>query len=59
MMLVRPRSRPGVLVHVASDRELPSSYADELREIVRDKMKDPNLPVTVIAVRGWWHSDEG
>jgi hypothetical protein len=47
-----------VLIHIASEKELPQSYADELRAIVREKMKDPNVPVTVIVVRGWWHSSD-
>jgi len=58
MLLVRPRSRPGVLIHIASEIELPQFYAEELRAIVRDKMRDLNLPVTVIVVRGWWHSSD-
>ena len=57
MLLARPRALPGVVIHVASDYELPQSYANELRKIVRDKMGDPELPVVVIAVRGWWRSD--
>jgi len=58
MLLARPRSWRGVLIHIASEKELPQSYADELRAIVREKMKNPKLPVTVIVVRGWWHSSD-
>jgi uncharacterized hydrophobic protein (TIGR00271 family) len=55
--IARPRAEHRVLIHVASQHELPLSYADELREIVREQMEDPNLPVTVVAVRGFWRSD--
>ena len=57
IFMARPRAEQGVVVHIASDRELPPSYASELRKIVRDKMGDPELPVVVTAVRGWWRSD--
>jgi len=57
MFLARPRAEHRVLIHIASDDELPPSYANELRKIVRDKMGDPDLPVTVVAVRGFWRSD--
>lgn len=57
MLLRRPRSGDTVLVHLASERELPPAYAAELRQIVRDEMGDPDLSVVVTAVRGWWHSD--
>ena len=55
--IARPRAERRVLIHVASQDELPLSYADELRKIVRDEMEDPHLPVTVIALRGFWRSD--
>ena len=55
--VARPRAEHRVIIHVASREELPSSYANELRKIVREKMDDPDLPVTVVAVRGWWRSD--
>jgi hypothetical protein len=57
MFIARPRAEHRVLIHIASHDELPHSYANELRKIVRDKMGDPELPVTVIAVRGFWRSD--
>ena len=57
MYLARPRAEHRVLIHLASHDELPPSYANELRKIVRDKMGDPELPVTVVAVRGFWRSD--
>jgi uncharacterized hydrophobic protein (TIGR00271 family) len=55
--IARPRAEHRVLIHVASQHELPLSYADELRKLVRDQMGDPDLPVTVVAVRGFWRSD--
>jgi hypothetical protein len=45
------------MIHIASKIELPPSYANELREIVRDAMNDPELLVSVVAVRGLWRSD--
>ena len=57
MFLARPRAEHRVMIHIASQDELPPSYANELRKIVRDKMGDPELPVTVVAVRGFWRSE--
>ena len=57
ILLGRPRALNAVMIHVASPKELPLSYADELRKIVREKMDDPELNVTVVAVRGFWRSD--
>jgi len=55
--LARPRAEHRVVIHIASHGELPPSYANELRKIVRDKMDNQELPVTVVAVRGLWRSD--
>jgi uncharacterized membrane protein len=57
MFLGRPRAMKAVMIHIASQIELPQSYADELRKIVREKMDDPELNVSVVAVRGLWRSD--
>ena len=57
MFLGRPRAQKSVLIHIASQSELPRSYANELRKIVREKMDDPELAVWVVAVRGLWRSD--
>jgi uncharacterized membrane protein len=57
MLLARPRAFGGVMIHIASHDELPPSYADELRKVVRDEMDDPELSVSVVAVRGLWRSD--
>jgi hypothetical protein len=46
-----------VVIHVASKHELPLSYADGLRKIVREEMRDPDISVSVVAVRGFWRSD--
>jgi uncharacterized membrane protein len=57
MFIARPRAEHRVMIHVASRDELPLSYSNELRKIVRDVMGDPELIVTVVAVRGLWRSD--
>ena len=57
ILLGRPRGLNSVMIQIASPKELPRSYADELRKIVREKMDDPELKVTVVAVRGFWRSD--
>ena len=57
MFIARPRAEHRVMIHVASRDELPLSYANELRKIVRDVMNDAELPVNVVAVRGLWRSD--
>ncbi len=57
MLLARPRAEHRVVIQIASQDELPPSYADELRKIVRDKMDDPEISVSVVAVRGLWRSD--
>ncbi|MEA3275641.1 MAG: DUF389 domain-containing protein [Pseudomonadota bacterium] len=57
MFMGRPRAQRRVMIHIASRDELPPSYANELRKIVRDEMDDPELTVNVVAVRGLWRSD--
>jgi uncharacterized hydrophobic protein (TIGR00271 family) len=57
MFLARPRAQESVLIHIASQIDLPPSYADELRKIVREKMDEPELAVSVVAVRSLWRSD--
>ena len=57
MFLGRPRAMKAVMIHIASQIELPQSYADELRKIVREKMDDPELAVIVVAVRSLWRND--
>jgi uncharacterized hydrophobic protein (TIGR00271 family) len=57
MFLGRPRAQEWVMIHIASQVDLPPSYANELRKIVREKMDDPELVVSVVAVRGLWRSD--
>jgi len=44
-------------VHIATDHDLPRSFADELRAIVREQMGDDELTVYVVALRGLWRSD--
>ena len=48
----------GVVIHLASDHPIPQSYADELREIVRAEMKEPELTVFVVCLSGQWLSRE-
>lgn len=55
--IARPRAERRVMIHVASRDELPLSYANELRKIVRGVMDDAELVVNVVAVRGLWRSD--
>jgi hypothetical protein len=53
----RPRAENRVLIQLASQHELPKAYADQLRQIMRDAMQDPEHQVHVITVRGMWRSD--
>ena len=57
MFIARPRAERRVMIHLASREELPPTYADELRQLVRDEMDDPELAVSVVAVHGMWRSD--
>ena len=57
IFIARPRAEDRVLIHIASIDELPLSYSDTLRKIVRDVMGKPELNVSVVAVRGLWRSD--
>ncbi len=57
MFMARPRGQHRVMIHIASHDALPRSYADDLTKIVRDQMDDPDVAVTVVAVRGLWRSD--
>jgi uncharacterized hydrophobic protein (TIGR00271 family) len=56
-LLARPRAEHRVIIHIASKEEIPPSYANELRKIVRHEMDDPEISVSVIALRGLWRSD--
>ncbi len=51
MYMARQRTEPGVIIHIASKNDLPRSYAEELKKIVRQKMNDPDIPVSVVAVK--------
>jgi len=57
MLMARPRGQNSVMIHIASQDELPPSYANELTKIVREKMDDPEISVSVVAVRGFWRRD--
>lgn len=56
-LLGRPRAEQRVVIYMASETELPEAYADGLRKVVRDQTGDPELHVTVYALRGFWRSD--
>jgi uncharacterized hydrophobic protein (TIGR00271 family) len=58
MLMARGRSDPGIVIHLASERNLPRSYGDEIIEIVRREMNDPKIPVSVTAVKSIWLQDE-
>ena len=49
----------GVIIHIASKRDLPETYADELRAIVRNEMADEEMPVFVVCLRGQWLNTDG
>lgn len=55
--LARSSVKDATFVHIASRRELPPAYAENLRKIVRDVRGDPTARVIVIAVRGLWRSE--
>jgi uncharacterized hydrophobic protein (TIGR00271 family) len=56
--LGRPSVTDAVLIHIATDHDLPRSYAKELRAIVRETMNDEDLAVIVICLSGQWRSDD-
>ncbi len=58
MYMARDRSERGVTIHLASTKNLPETYADELEQIVRQEMKDPDIPVHVVAVKSMWVDEE-
>jgi len=58
MFMARPRAEHRVVIHIASLHDLPPSYANEIREIVRNEMDDPELTVKVVAVRSLWRSGD-
>jgi uncharacterized hydrophobic protein (TIGR00271 family) len=57
ILMARSRSEPGVIIHIASRNDLPKSYATEIKQIVRQEMNDPDIPVQVVAVRSIWIED--
>ena len=58
MYMARDRSERGVIIHLASTKNLSETYADELKQIVRQEMNDPNIPVQVVAVKSIWVDEE-
>jgi uncharacterized hydrophobic protein (TIGR00271 family) len=57
ILMARSRSERGVIIHIASRNDLPKSYATEIKQIVRQEMHDPDMPVQVVAVRSIWIDD--
>ncbi len=57
ILMARSRSEPGVIIHIASRNDLPKSYASEIKQIVRQEMHDPDIPIQVVAVRSIWIED--
>ncbi|MCD4737093.1 MAG: TIGR00341 family protein [Bacteroidales bacterium] len=57
ILMARSRSEHGVIIHIASKNDLPKSYAREIKQIVRQEMNDPDIPVQVVAVRSIWIDD--
>jgi len=57
ILMARSRSESGVIIHIASKNDLPKSYASELKQIVRQEMNDPDIPIQVVAVRSIWIED--
>lgn len=55
--LGRRSAEEAVVIHIGANHDLPRSYADELRAIVRKEMDDPEMPVYIVCLRGQWRSD--
>lgn len=55
--LGRSSAEEAVIIHIAANHDLPRSYANELRTIVRTEMDEPALPVLVVCLRGQWLSE--
>ena len=58
IMMARSRTTPGVFIYLASRKDLPHVYADEIKAIVRQKMNDPDIPVRVVALRSIWQDSD-
>ncbi len=54
----RPSVSEAVVIHIGANHDLPRTYADELRDIVRNEMDAPEMPVYVVCLRGQWRSDQ-
>ena len=48
--------RQGVIIHLAADKDVPKSFADDLEKIVRDKMRSDGIPVYVVCLNRQWMS---
>ena len=58
MVMAQERITANIRIHLATDQALPSSFADELTEIVREEMNNPNQRVKVIAVQKLWTNSD-
>lgn len=58
ILMSRNRSEKKVVIQLASKNDLPKSYADTIRQIVRREMNDMEFPVQVTAVRSIWITEE-
>ena len=58
IMMARARTQPGVFIYLASRKDLPQSYEEEIKDIVRQKMNDPDIPVRVLALRSIWQDSD-
>ena len=48
----------GVVIYLASDHNLPSTYGNELRDLVREAMGDQEVKVYVVMLDGQWVTSE-
>jgi hypothetical protein len=56
--MARSAVTEAIVIHIATDHQLSKSYANELRDVVRTTMDDPEMPVVIVAFDGQWRSDE-
>lgn len=58
VLLGRPSVERSVLIQLSADHPIEQTIAHELRQIVREKMNEPDLPVYVVCLGGQWVSDD-
>jgi hypothetical protein len=47
-----------IVIHIACDHDIAPSYGDELRSLVRQVTKDPEIEVLIFAFDGKWFSHD-